>query len=99
MSLEPRYQHHSQKTLDTIADLDRLEQVAAAAGHGYSRVGLDHNAGWTQVSIDPKNVRPNYDLRHIAAFSPDVIQALLFELSESRKKLAELGESIVIPAR
>jgi hypothetical protein len=99
MSLEPRYQHHSQKTLDTIADLDRLEQVAAAAGHGYARILVEHNAGWTEVAIAPENSRPNYDLRHIAAFSPDVIQALLFELSESRKKLAELGESIVIPAR
>jgi hypothetical protein len=99
MSLEPRYQHHSQKTLDLTADLERLENVATAAGHGYARVGLELNAGWTEVAVAPENVRPNYDLRHIKTFSPQVVKALLFELSESRKKLAELGESITIDPR
>jgi hypothetical protein len=99
MSLEARYQHHSQKTVDTISNLDNLEQVATAAGHGYAELGLEHNAGWVQVEIDPKNVRPSYDVRFIRTFSPQVIKALLFELSESRQKLSELGESVSVTPR
>lgn len=98
MSLEPRYQHHSEQTIKTISNLEELESIATAAGHGYAQLGLELNAGWTEVAIDPANTRPNYDLRHISTFSPAVIQALLFELNESRKKLAELNESITIPA-
>lgn len=92
MSLEPRYnQHHSQKTLDKLKNLDSLEQVAAAAGHGYGHIGLNLNlnAGWTEVQFGEDNVRPSYDLNHIYTFSPDLIQAMLFELSELRKAVAE----------
>ncbi len=95
MSLEARYnQHHSAEVIARLQNLDELEQVAAAAGHGYSQVGLQHNAGWVEVSIAENNVRPSYDLRYIRTFSPDLVKALLFDLSETRKKLAEL-ESIV----
>lgn len=99
MSLEARYQHHSQKTVDAISNLENLESIATAAGHGYSAIGLTHNAGWVEVEIDPKNVRPSYDLSFIRTFSPQVIKALLFELSESRQKLAELGESVTVTPR
>jgi len=99
MSLEPRYQNHTPETVAVIRNLEDLEQIAAAAGHGYAQIGLTHNAGWTEVAIDPENVRPSYDLVHIKTFSPDVIAAILFELSESRKKLAELGQPVTVPTR
>jgi hypothetical protein len=99
MSLEARYQHHSANTVATISNLDRLEQIAAAAGHGYSQIGLDLNAGWTEIAIAPENVRPSYDLNYIKTFSPEVLAALLFELNESRNKLAELGATITVPTR
>ena len=87
MSLDPRFnKHHSVKTVEVLQNLDSLESVAAAAGHGYMR--RDLNAGWTQVEFDDENVRPTYDLRYIRTFSPQVVQALLFELSESRKALS-----------
>lgn len=89
MSLDPKFnQHHEPEVLKELEDLDRLEQIAAAAGHGYAAVGLKHNAGWVQVEIDPKNARPSYDRLHIETFSPDLIQAMLFELSELRKQVA-----------
>lgn len=89
MSLDPKFnQHHAPEVFKELEDLDRLEQIAAAAGHGYAAVGLKHNAGWVQVEIDPKNVRPSYDRLHIETFSPELIQAMLFELSELRKQVA-----------
>lgn len=87
MSLEPRYQHHSDKTLAKLRNLDSLEQVAAAAGHGYAQLNPKLNLEWVDVEFDPENVRPSYDANHIQTFSPDLVQALLFELSESRKAL------------
>lgn len=99
MSLETRYQNHSQETVDLIQNLDELDSIATAAGHGYSQLGLTFNAGWVEVEIDPENTRPRYDMSHIRTFSPDTMQALIYELSESRKRLAELGESITVPVR
>lgn len=91
MSLDPRFNtHHSDEVLEVLKNLDDLEQVAAAAGHGYSR-DAEHNAGWVELSIDPENVRPSYDLNYIRTFSPDLIAALLFELSEARKALAQVS--------
>lgn len=90
MSLDPKYnKNHAPEILDELQDLDRLEQIAAAAGHGYANVGVEHNAGWTQVEIASENVRPSYDLYHIKTFSPELIRALLFELSELRKSSAQ----------
>ena len=90
MSLEARYnQNHAPEILEKLKNLDDLEQIATAAGHGYAALGLKHNADWVQVEIDPENCRPGYDLAHIRTFSPDLIRALLFELSEARKALAE----------
>jgi hypothetical protein len=90
MSLDPQYnQHHDAEVLEELQDLDRLEQIATAAGHGYAAVGITHNAGWVQVEIDPQNVRPSYDLLHIETFSPDLIKAMLFELSELRKQVSQ----------
>lgn len=90
MSLEARYnQNHDPEILAKLVNLDDLEQIAAAAGHGYATLGLKHNAGWVEVQVDEENCRPSYDLTHIATFSPDLIRALLFELSEARKALAE----------
>lgn len=95
MSLDPRFnKHHSEKVIAKLRNLDSLEQVAAAAGHGYAALGLDLNAGWTQVAFDEENVRPSYDLNHIHTFSPALVQALLFELSESRKALTEARKMV-----
>jgi hypothetical protein len=89
MSLDPKYnKHHAPEILEELQNLDRLDAIATAAGHGYASVGLKHNAGWVEVEIDPKNVRPSYDRLHIETFSPELIQAMLFELSELRKQVA-----------
>lgn len=90
MSLEPRYNtHHSAEVLERLKNLDDLEQIATAAGHGYG-YDRDFNAGWVELEIASDNSRPSYDLSHIKTFSPELIKALLFELSEARKALAKL---------
>lgn len=48
---------------------DHIEAVATAAGHGNALVFRDDNAGWVQVDL-PNNVRPTYDVQHIALWSP-----------------------------
>lgn len=88
MSLEARYQHHDSEVIEEIQNLDRLEQIATAAGHGYAVLNPQLNTGWVHLEIDEANVRPSYDRHHIMTFSPDLVKALLFELSESRTALA-----------
>lgn len=90
MSLDPKYnKHHAPAVLTQLEDLDALEQIATAAGHGYAELNPVLNAGWVDVTIAEENVRPNYDIRHIKTFSPELMRALLFELSEARKKIAD----------
>lgn len=95
MSLDPKYNtRRSESVMKTLENLDELDQVAMAAGHGYSQIGLEHNAGWVEVQIDEANARPSYDLRFIRTFTPEVIHAMLYELSVSRKLAADLQKTL-----
>lgn len=90
-SLEPRYNQNIDLT--QLSNLDDLNQVAAAAGHGYAELNRKYNAGWVNVTLDKDNKRPSYDMNFIATFSPELVHAMLYELSEARKTIANLTAS------
>lgn len=95
MSLDPKYnKQRSAQVIEALKDLDALDQVAAAAGHGYAELGLELNADWVEVQIDEANNRPSYDLRFIRTFTPEVVHAMLYELNESRKLAASLEKTL-----
>lgn len=95
MSLDPKYnKRRSAKVSETLKNLDELDQIAIAAGHGHSQIGREHNAGWVEVQLDEANTRPSYDLRFIRTFTPEVVHSMLYELSLARKLAADLQKTL-----
>jgi len=62
---------------DLLARIDRLEQCATAAGHGFGHLPLTNelNGGWTQLDLTD-NVRPTYDQTFARTFDPDHVLRL-----------------------
>jgi len=88
-ALDPQFnQHHDAESIAKLQNLEQLHSIAAAAGHSTALIGKEYNAGWVDIEIAEDNVRPTYDRRFITTFSPDLIKAMLFELSELRKQTA-----------
>lgn len=69
-----------------LSAIERLEQCATAAGHGFGHLPLSHelNAGWTQLDLTD-NVRPTYDQNFARAFAPDSV----LRLCRAHRKLVD----------
>jgi hypothetical protein len=70
-------------------NIDRLEQVAAAAGHGHGHRGIGQGPRpWYELE---GNVRPSYDIHFIQTFNPQVVKHLLDRLAAAEDTLAAHG--------
>lgn len=73
---------------DQPLNLDTIEQVAVAAGHGHTRPVGHGPSPWYDLT---DNVRPSYDIHFIQTFNPDVVEHLIHRLRAAEDTLAEHG--------
>jgi hypothetical protein len=76
-------------------DLERLKQIAVAAGHGHGHLGVfSRPKPWYTLE---DNVRPSYDVHFIQTFNPDMVEYLLRRL-EAAERISRCVDESDLPS-